>query len=336
MEDPNTPPQQNTPPVSSRPLRPTQSSEPTPAGVSADALLADAERRRKLEQDLARMGMSPEEVRRLLNAPSDTTSPLRGAVNGLPPLNPSLSAMPAPGGKQPAANPASMSSYAADLMAKRAAELQQTVAMAEANFPPFREASGQEVRQAETLLRDAAMLKRREKFKEAEQKCREALNLTPKDSAALELLGDVMQGVARVAESLAAYKRAVEADPKRSSAERKYGELLMQQQQWGGPDPEAVPKNPWLALLLSLLLPSFGQFYNGEIGKGLFFLLADAVCFYLLAFSPYGFAHQQVHHGIGAGLITCVIVTVVIYIAGAIDAHFGAKQGRMRGSGWEV
>lgn len=32
-------------------------------------------------------------------------------------------------------------------------------------------------------------------------------------------------------------------------------------------------KNPGLAVLLSAFIPGLGQFYNGQIGKGLFFLI---------------------------------------------------------------
>ncbi len=33
------------------------------------------------------------------------------------------------------------------------------------------------------------------------------------------------------------------------------------------------PKSPWVALLLSLLIPGAGQMYNGEVGKGFLFLI---------------------------------------------------------------
>src|SRR5436190_1733542 len=57
-------------PTQTLPVQPTQTLPVQPAGDSAvsaaDALLADAAQRRKIEQDLARMGMKPEEIRRLL------------------------------------------------------------------------------------------------------------------------------------------------------------------------------------------------------------------------------------------------------------------------------
>lgn len=347
MEDPNAPRPNEMPGVPSRPLRPTDAAElshPAAGTLREDVMLSDVERRRKTEQDLVRLGMSAGEIRRLLDASADTADPGRPSPSGMASDMTGLPSIPLPGGKGKALSPNSMTAYAADLMQKRTAELQQRVAQAEAQFPPFREADTQDLRQAEALLRDAAMLRRREKFKDAEAKCREALNLTPKDSAALELLGDVLQGVARVEEALAAYKRAVEADPKRASAEVKYGDLLMRQQQWGGPDPEEVEKNPWHALLFSLLLPGIGQIFNREIVKGVLFLLADAVCFYLLLAAPFGFglflSSGKTHHlkwaDLDAARISMLVFSLAVYVAGAVDAYLGAGRGSRRGTGWEV
>jgi tetratricopeptide (TPR) repeat protein len=306
--------------------------------MDADTLLADAARRRKIEQDLARMGMSPVEIRKLLDADANSADPLKQSQPQMPaaPVG-----MPSARGavKNAPPSPESLSAFAAQLLTARAAEQARAVEQAAQALPEFRESSTQEVRQAEQLLRDAAMLRRREKYADAEKKCRDALLLTPKDAAALELLGDILQGVARVNEALAAYKRATEADPKRGSAEHKYGELLMQQQRWDTTDPEAVPKNARFALLLSLLFPGLGQFHNSETGKGIFFLLADVVCIYLLAFSPFGFVGEQGRHGINMGLVTCVILTLVVYLTAAYDASTVARNGgsKSRGhSGWDV
>jgi TM2 domain-containing membrane protein YozV len=304
--------------------------------VNADTLLADAERRRKIEMDLARMGMSPVEIRRLLDADANSADPLRQtqAVAQVPP-SPPVSNRPAPpAGNRPTSD--SLAGFAAQLLATQAAKQVKAVVEADLSLPEFRESSAQEVRQAEQILRDAALLRRREKYAEAEKKCREALQLVPKDAAALELLGDLLQGVARINEALAAYKRALEADPKRSSAERKYGELLMRQQHWDTADPEAVPRKPGFALLLSLLLPGLGQFHNGEFGKGLFFLLADLGWIWLLRYSPWGVDSR---HGVDMGLVTCIVITLVVYAVSAYDAVTVARKGgSSRGgrSGWGV
>ena len=319
--------------------------DPLPIGNDADKLLADAAKRKKIEEDLRRMGMSPFEVQKLLNADSHTfdgETPLPAAVKNVPNVNvtqamPSLPLPPLPVNKGKPARPSvdSMQAYAAELMAQKATAQVQAIREVSLDLPPFRESSIQEVMQAEPLLRDAAMLRRKEKFRDAEIKVREALQFVPKDAAALELLGDILQGVARTDEALATYKRALEADPKRSAAERKYGELLVLQQNWNLADPEAMDRNPWFARLLSLILPGLGQFHNLEIGKGILFLGLDALCFFLLR-SPYGFG---THHPIGFTQIACIILTVVVYSVALIDTNIVVKQGprpRSGSSGWSI
>lgn len=337
-------------PASARPaapLEPTQALAVPPASppltaaeshVSADALLADETRRRRLESELARMGLSVEEVRRLLTADATDTDPLAKtaahAASAPPPVALAGRSAPAPVTSQ------SLQSVAAERMSANLAARVKALDAISLGLPDFRESSPAETRQSEGLLREASMLRRRERFKEAEAKCREALALVPKDAAALELLGDLFQGVARVDEALAAYKRATLADPRRSSAERKYGDLLMRQQNWNVADPEAIPKNSFAAVLLSALLPGAGQLHNGEWGKGAFFLAATLVCVYLLAYSPWGFQGGHRHGGLNMSLMACIIVASLLYLAGLIDANMGAKQGDRRGgagkSGWDV
>src|SRR5690348_589746 len=69
------PTQQITPQAVAASPEPTQA-VPAAVPVSADALLADAERRQRLEMELAKMGMSAEEVRRLLEADATSTNPI--------------------------------------------------------------------------------------------------------------------------------------------------------------------------------------------------------------------------------------------------------------------
>lgn len=325
--------------------------------TDAEALLADKARRQKIEEDLRRMGMSPVEIQKLLNAQSRSFDPTpeERQQSTKPVPSPSLPTTP-----QPTAPPAnslfgagpvskaskaaaasrsslqSMQSFAADLMAQKAAAQQQKIQEFSLDLPQFRESSRDEIRQSETLLRDAAMLRRKENFKAAEEKVRMAIQLVPKDAAALELLGDILQGVARTDEALAAYKRALEADPKRNSSERKYGELLFLQQKWDTTDTEAMRGSSRLATMLSLLLPGLGQFHNRDWAKGITFLCLDLLCFYLLAYSPWGFGNHS-RHGIGIGLIVSLALTVVIYIVALVDTIRTPQQSNdHKGRGWNI
>ena len=45
------------------------------------------------------------------------------------------------------------------------------------------------------------------------------------------------------------------------------------------PSGPPLPKNPWIALVLSLF-PGVGQIYNGQLAKGIFFFFAEAFCIY--------------------------------------------------------
>ena len=300
------------------PVEPTASAEPASSSAPLtmrDPIAEDAGKRAQVANDLAKMGLSPAEVRRLLDA--DPNEGLAAAPVALPPA--ALAAVSAARRSVPTSAPA------------------RTPPPAAPNFPEFRAVSPAETREAEPLLREASLLRRREKYADAETKCRAALNLVPKDAAALELLGDILQGVARVDEALAAYQRAAQADPKRASAEGKYADLLTRQQDYSHFDPEAATKNPMIATLLSCLLPGAGQFYNGDVTKALFFFLCDIVFGYLIAWSPWGFKSGHRGGGVSASLMTLAFLSAALYIASLIDALRSAKRGGAAGrSGWEL
>ena len=260
-----------------------------------DILLADVEKRRKVEQDLARMGMTPVEIQRLLNADANTTESKEPVIRrgsspdakSNPLFSPNANANLPTKGKAAAvrqkrdSRASDLESFAAQLAASNSAKRivqEKEIEIVNLDLPEFRESSIQEIRQTETLLRDASALRRREKYSEAIAKCREALALTPSDATALELLGDLFQGVARTSEALSAYRRATEADPKRFSAERKYGDLLMRQQEWPDDDPEEVPKNPVVSAVFSLLFPGAGQIHNLQYVKGAVMLGGALLC----------------------------------------------------------
>ena len=296
------------------------------ADASADILRSDATRRQQVESELRQLGMSPVEIQRFLAADAHV-------ADGASPKAPS--APPAgvgPTAKTRSSRPdaAALQSFAADLLAARTAEQNRAVESASGSLPAFRNPTPQERIQADSMLREANMLRRRERYTDAEAKCREAIALVPKDAAALEMLGDVCQGLARIEPALAAYKRAMEADAKRSSAEKKYGDLLMRQQNWGGYDGEAVEKNPYFSVFLSAMLPGAGQIHNGDFGKGAFFLILDALCGYLLGWSKFGFSGKHTHQGLDAALMGCVVLSGCLYIMAVWDANVSARRGRRR------
>ena len=67
-------------------------------------------------------------------------------------------------------------------------------------------------------------------------------------------------------------------------------------------------KNPTLAAILSFLFMGLGQFYNGEVKKGIIFLVLYIVSIVLMSFF--------------VGFIT----TPVLWIWGMVDAYKSAKK----------
>jgi len=61
-------------------------------------------------------------------------------------------------------------------------------------------------------------------------------------------------------------------------------------------------KNPGIAVLLSFLMPGFGQFYNEQVGKGFVFL----ILFWTLIFT--------------------IVGGILVWIIGMIDAYSRAKE----------
>jgi len=321
--------------------------------LTEDLLKADADKRRKLEMDLARMGMKSDEIKRLLDASANTTAPPPvSATTYVPAATPVLPVIDTRAPKKAnahlkvAARAADLHSFAAQLQSSSAANRVQAIEAVTLDLPEFRDSTVQERQQAEGMLREVFALRKREKYAEAITKCREALGLVPSDAAALEMYGDLLQGVARTNEAMAAYKRATEADPKRVSAERKYGDLLMRQGKWQEPDTEEVSRNPIAAAAFSLLIPGAGQIHNGEKLKGAVLLACAAVAMAGLLFlmrdkAPWSTSSDlkpaagttrskrvPVDWTAEAPVIGCVLFYTVLGIGSAFDAAMVAARNR--------
>lgn len=97
-----------------------------------------------------------------------------------------------------------------------------------------------------------------------------------------EMLGDMLAAEERWEQAAESYEKAQVLDPARTSAERKFGEMTLRIA-----DEKAMAKlgmagmgnseviasgaqgkrNPGFAMILSLIVPGFGQFYNGQFIK---------------------------------------------------------------------
>ncbi len=202
-------------------------------------------------------------------------------------------------------------------------------------LPDPRESTAEERQQADRLLTAANIARRRGQFGEAEQSCRQAVDLIPGDSAAVELYGDILQATGRVDDAAAAYRRAADLDPKRGSAERKYAHLsLLQDRTVAMLRDEGIQRSPRLAVVLSALMPGVGQIYTGRATTGVVILAAMMSCIYLLGWTRYGFPKSR--EPISASLVILLVAGIGLYAYSIIDAKAGAYGRRRKGTGWEV
>ena len=262
---------------------------------------------RRLAAELVKRGVPPDEIQRLVAMGREST--------------------PAAGAKSPTA--------AAVIPAELLKE-EPFVPKPEITLPDFRDSSDQERTEADRMLTAANIARRRGNFKDAESSVRAALQLVPKDAAALELYGDILQSVGRVDDAAFAYNRAMEADSNRKTAEKKYAELaLLQNRAVRFLAQEQIPRSPLIAVLFSAVFPGAGQLYNGDSLKG---LVTSALTLFLVLgifFSPWGIPSQKTQE-IPTSLIVLILLLCGVYLFAVIDANLSAKRGKRLKTGWEV
>lgn len=277
-----------------------------PAAPEPTTQISQEELDRKMAQELARRGVAGDEVQRLMTVSrggSIVPPPKKGPSIATPPeLPPSEAFKPHP----------------------------------KISLPEFRESTAQERIEADRILTNANISRRRGLYKQAEGECRQALDLIPADAAALELYGDILQGSGRVDDAVFAYERAVKADPNRKTAEKKYAELtLAQNREIEMLREEFIPRNASISILFSAVFPGAGQLYNGETIKGILVAAAFLACMFAIFFSPYGLPKDK-----GLGLPTSLVMLLgavaVLYLYAVVDANLSARRGGRRKSGWEV
>jgi hypothetical protein len=143
---------------------------------------------------------------------------------------------------------------------------------------------------AEQLLRDAYLLRMRQQWGAAEELCRKALELAPDDLQGLELLGDLLTEKGSDDEALAVYRRAFELHPEKASLEEKIAKAVLRKAEEerqrveaqlllnSRTNPKRRKRNQTVAVLLSVVCPGGGQFFNGQYVKGGAFLVLCLLC----------------------------------------------------------
>jgi tetratricopeptide (TPR) repeat protein len=199
---------------------------------------------------------------------------------------------------------------------------------------------------AEKMLRDAHIHRMRGQWAVAEDLVRKALELAPDDAQGREMLGDLFVEKDKLEEALAEYRRAQEIQPDRGLLEEKIARAVLRKDE---EERERIaaqllidsPKGQQhrrraanIAVLMSLLCPGAGQFFNGQAvkagvilgcwGLGLFFGAGDLITF-VLGLAGALRKHAEQPDGFRAMLGA---IAVIIWIYGMLDAASQAGKGK--------
>lgn len=194
--------------------------------------------------------------------------------------------------------------------------------------------------QIEKLLREAYIYQMRNELLQAEQRCRQVLELDAHNAEALELLGDIQERTGRLEEAIQSFRQARDLSPvdspRYASAERKYAAAVLKQQGISAADLPPEPASPLMAIAASLVFPGLAQWLMNDRTKGGVLMAIWLILLLLMAFSPWGV--QNIERG-GWAFLSLAAVMASVYIVALIDAYQVSKRGGVRRkpkSGWEV
>lgn len=192
----------------------------------------------------------------------------------------------------------------------------------------------------EKLLREAYVHQMRNELLQAEQACRQVLELDVQNAEALELLGDIQERTGRLEEAVQSFREARDHSPvdspRYASAERKYAAAILKQQGFSATDLPEEPASPLLAIAASIVFPGLAQWLMNDRTKGGVLMVIWLILLLMMAFSPLGV--KDIERGGGVFLFLASVMASV-YIVGLIDAYQTSKRGGARRkpkSGWEV
>lgn len=192
------------------------------------------------------------------------------------------------------------------------------------------------------LLAAANLQRMRGQWAEAEETCRNALRIAPKDIVFNEMLGDILHECGKLDQALEQYKTALSLVPGKPSLETKHAKVALEigereRARALAEDMILNPKKytrrekkPMVALICSFFVPGLGQLYNEQPAKaGVIFgaFLVFLIAFRLLQVYPRGMGSIAELLNLTHPLVLIVgILAFAAYIYGLIDAPMVADK----------
>lgn len=201
----------------------------------------------------------------------------------------------------------------------------------------------------ERLLSEIFIRMRQGKYADAAERLARAKALAPDHPAVLEIEGDIAFAQGRFHKARDLYKQAFDINPKNAKLEEKFATALLQTKMpqlmthqlpddsfWSN----RVPRHPVSSLLLSLILPGFGQVYNGDWLKGLVIIFAALILGAAQSNLLWKVISAWVHHEASGSTISTLglffqgpqalltILLLGVWVYASIDAWYVAKHSK--------
>lgn len=194
------------------------------------------------------------------------------------------------------------------------------------------------------LISEIFLRVRQGRYAEAANRLVAAKTLAPDHPAVLEIEGDLAFAQGRFSHAEKCYKLALAGDPQNGKLEEKYATALLKvrfpaylanQIPDDSPWSNRVSRNPTLSALQSAFLPGLGQFYNGDLLKGIIIfsvtLIIDFSVLHLIGNALYVKREQNIpmlttlSHGTS---LVLVLLLLAIWVYAVIDAGHVAKSAK--------
>jgi len=185
----------------------------------------------------------------------------------------------------------------------------------------------------QSRLRQARVMEQRGDAAGAEAVLAEILEKYPEHSEAVLLRATALESKGDIKEARDLLAGLIAAGKANVAAERKHAELVLKvagrehliSAAMTGDfasmmNPEGVKRNAGTAAFFSMLLPGFGQFYNGELVKGIIFAVAAVFCW--IGLLMFGIGEKQVT----AWFWPSMIGLAVVYLVAILDAAVAAGR----------
>jgi TM2 domain-containing membrane protein YozV len=207
--------------------------------------------------------------------------------------------------------------------------------------------SFEQERELSRLAASANLQRMRGQWADAEETCRKALVIAPRDVVFRELLADTLHECGKLDAAMVEYKTAMALAPGKTSLEKKYAKLAIEigeRDRARGIAEDMIvnprkytarARNPVWALVSAIVVPGLGQFYNGEVVKAV--IIFSTFALFLIAFRLF----QPIPHGVVVPtdllrnmdpLVQMLgVIAAMAYIYGLIDAPLMAEKSSKAG-----